>query len=112
MRQSLFWSPRILGILFAAFVSLFALDVFEQGVSLEAIGGFLIHLFPVYLLIIVLILAWRWELIGAVSYPLLGVLYIALAHGFPWQTYALMSGPPVLIGVLFLLDWSYRRRSP
>ena len=31
MKTWLTWTPRILGLLFAAFLSLFALDVFEQG---------------------------------------------------------------------------------
>ena len=31
IRQFLFWSPRVLTILFALFLSLFALDVFEEG---------------------------------------------------------------------------------
>ncbi len=31
MKQFLFWSPRVLTILFALFLSLFALDVFGEG---------------------------------------------------------------------------------
>jgi hypothetical protein len=31
LKQLLFWTPRVLGILFAAFVSMFALDVFGKG---------------------------------------------------------------------------------
>ena len=30
-KQLLFWTPRILGILFALFLSMFALDVFGEG---------------------------------------------------------------------------------
>ena len=43
----LFWLPRILGILFAVFISIFALDAFGEGIPvLEAIIGFVIHLVP------------------------------------------------------------------
>ena len=31
VKRTLFWAPRILCILFAVFVSLFALDVFGEG---------------------------------------------------------------------------------
>jgi hypothetical protein len=37
VKRLLFWAPRILCILFAAFVSLFALDVFDQRDAL--VGG-------------------------------------------------------------------------
>jgi len=106
----LFWMPRILSIMFALFLSLFALDVFEPGVSFwSAILGLAIHLIPVYLVIIALVVAWRWELIGALSFFALAVLYIVLAWGrFPWSVYLIISGPLVLIGVLFLLNWFCR----
>jgi len=32
-KRVLFWAPRVLGILFALFLSLFALDVFSEGYS-------------------------------------------------------------------------------
>ena len=108
----LFWMPRILSIMFALFLSLFALDVFEPGVSFwSAMLGLAIHLIPVYLVIIALVVAWRWEWIGALFFFALAVLYLVLAWGrFPWSIYLIISGPLVLIGVLFLLNWSHTNK--
>ncbi len=107
MKRVLFWSPRILCILFAAFLSLFALDVFGEGIGFwEAIPALLIHLVPVYFVVIVLIVAWRWEWVGAVLFTLLAALYVIQAWGrFDWSAYVVISGPLILLGVLFLLNW-------
>ncbi|MBN1478994.1 hypothetical protein EH223_14975 [candidate division KSB1 bacterium] len=111
-RRILFWMPRVLTILFAIFLSLFALDVFEEGVGLrEALAGFFIHLIPTYIVILFLVLAWRWEWIGALAYLALGVFYIMMTKAkFPLVTYLLISGPLFLICLLFLLDWLYRKK--
>jgi len=105
-----YWSPRILGILFAVFISLFALDVFGEGYGLwETILALLIHLVPTYLVVIALVLAWRWEWIGAVLFIGLGIFYIIWTWGkFPWVTYVTISGPLFLVGFLFLVNWRFR----
>ena len=110
MKRVLFWSPRILCILFAAFLSLFALDVFGEGLGLwETILALLIHLVPVYIVVIVLIVAWRWEWVGAVLFSVLAAFYVVQAWGrFHWSVYAAISGPSVLLGALFLFNWIYR----
>ncbi len=72
-KRILFWAPRVSCILFAAFLSLFSLDVFGEGYGLgETVLALLLHLLPVFLVILVLIVAWRWEWIGA-------ALFVALA---------------------------------
>lgn len=110
-RRILYWAPRILGILYALFLSLFALDVFGVGISFwRSILAFLIHLVPVYLVVIVLVLAWRWEWVGAVAFAALGLLYLVLARGEHWTAYAAISGPLLLLGILFLLNWIYRTK--
>ncbi|HJN05246.1 MAG TPA: hypothetical protein QF480_01395, partial [Bacteroidales bacterium] len=70
----LFWTPRILVIIFAAFISLFALDVFSENKGfLETFIALLMHLIPTAIIIISLVVAWRWELFGAVFYFALGI---------------------------------------
>lgn len=105
----LFWTPRILGILFAAFVSLFALDVFEEGYGFwEALAGFAIHLIPTAIVLIVLAIAWRWEWVGGILFIALGTAYIVATRGGEhWSAYLLIAGPLVLIGLLFLMDRRY-----
>jgi hypothetical protein len=110
VEKILYWSPRGLGILIAAFVSLFALDVFAEGYSFwETIGALVMHLIPTFVILIVLGIAWRWEWLGGFLFVTLGVLYITLF----WEpsnlpAYLLISGPLFLAGFLFLLDGYYR----
>lgn len=110
--QLLYWTPRALCIVFALFLSLFAFDVFEEGVGFwETSLALLMHLIPTFLLLILLVLSWRREWIAGILFPLLGVLYVAWSWNKPFgvlSTFVLMAGPLVLTGVLFLLNWRYR----
>ena len=108
-KQVLYWSPRVLCILFAIFISLFALDVFGVGYSFwETVGALLIHLIPTYIVIIGLILAWRREWVGAILFTLLAILYAIWSGRLDWSL--LVSGPLLLIGALFLFNWLYRAK--
>jgi uncharacterized membrane protein len=109
-KRSLFWAPRILCILTAAFLSIFALDVFGEGRGFwETALALVMHLIPVFLVVLVLVIAWRWEWVGAVLFCALGLLYIVLFWGrFPWFTYAAISGPLFAVGILFLINWRFR----
>ena len=110
VKRLLFWTPRILCMLFAAFVSVFALDVFDGGYSFwNTILALLIHLVPTFFLILILVLSWRWAWVGGIIFPALGVLYIVMAwHRFPWSVYAIIAGPLFLLGILFWINWLYR----
>jgi hypothetical protein len=112
-RKLLYWTPRILGILFALFTSLFALDVFEEGYGFwETVLALLMHLIPTFIILIALFTAWRREWIGALLFIALGVFYIVWSWAeIPWMAYLLISGPLFLIGALFLLDWFFRVQS-
>ena len=110
VKRLLFWAPRILCILFAVFVSLFALDVVGEGYGLwGTILALLMHLIPTGVILIVLAISWRWEWVGGVLFIALGVLYLVLAWGrLHWSAYLVISGPLFLVGVLFLINWLYR----
>ena len=109
-KRVLFWSPRILCILFAMFVSLFALDVFGEGYAFwETILALAIHLVPTYIVVLVLVMAWRWEWVGAILFIGCGVFYVVDTWPrFPLVTYLAMSGPLFLVGILFGINWVYR----
>jgi hypothetical protein len=110
-KRWLYWTPRILCMLVAAFFALFAFDVFDEnhGFWQTALALFM-HLLPsTILVIVVLILSWRWEWIGGVLFNAFAVFYIIWFWGrFPWFTYVIIAGPLFLIGILFLLNWRFR----
>ncbi len=107
-KKLIFWTPRVLCILFAAFISLFAFDVFDEGRSLgEILLALLIHLVPTGLVLLALILSWRREWVGAVLFSALGILYLIMAWGkISWIL--TISGPLFLVALLFLINWRYR----
>jgi len=108
----LYWSARLLAIAYAAFLALFALDVFEPGVPLRrALVGLFIHLLPSTLLVLaVLAVAWRHPLVGAVAYTALAVAYLAFAHGrFHWSAAVCIAGPLLVLGALFAANWWWPR---
>lgn len=110
LKKTLFWTPRIGGILFVLFISLFALDIFEMQLGFwGTIVGLFMHLIPSILLAIAIFLAWKWEWIGAVLFAGWAIFYIATVRGFHWSVYALIAGIPLLVGALFLVDWIYRK---
>ncbi|MDJ0694587.1 hypothetical protein [Mastigocoleus sp. MO_188.B34] len=104
-KRVLFWAPRVLCILFAIFLSVFALDVFSAGYDFgETILALLIHLIPTCIVVMALLIAWRWEGVGVFLFIALALFYMFSSRGGSW----VISGPLFLIGVLFLLNWIYR----
>ena len=112
-RQLLYWAPRALCIAFAVFVSLFALDVFDEGLGFWRTAlALLMHLMPTFLILLVLAVCWHREWIGGVLFNALAALYVVWAWNKPfaaWSTLLLIAGPLVLTGALFLLNWRYGR---
>jgi len=97
------WIARILGILFAIFISLFALDVFEPGVPFGRILiALFMHLVPTYIILILLWTAWKRPLIGGLLFILAGAAYPIMVRGEDLIAFLLIGGIPALIGVLFL----------
>lgn len=112
-KSSLFWAPRALSILFIAFISLFALDVFGNNLGFwRTLQALTIHLIPSLVLIAALAVAWRWEWIGAVVYAVAGTLYVVtlLPRRLPPPAVKLLwistiALPAFTIGLLFLVNW-------
>ena len=100
-KRVLYWLPRVLSILFALFISIFALDVFSEGYSVgETIIALFMHLIPTFLVVIALLIAWRWERVGASLFIVLALIYLGMSGGEGWIIYA----PLLLLGALFMLD--------
>lgn len=113
--RALFWAPRAIAVAFIAFLSGFALDVFgtDQGFwrTLEA---FLIHLLPSIALAAALILAWRWEWIGAAFFGSAAALYsgMVIRRTMPANVKLMwiltIAGPAFVVAALFLMNWLKR----
>jgi hypothetical protein len=114
-KGALYWTPRALSIAFVVFLSLFALDVFDEHLGFWRTAlALAMHLIPSFVLIAALVLAWRWEWIGAALYGAAGLLYVAqvmprrmpLAIRLNWIL--VIAGPAFMIAGLFLANWLKR----
>ncbi len=110
MGDFLHWAPRILSLAFVAFISTFALDVFEGPLEWMMIIGFLVHLMPSFALLVFTVVAWRFPLIGAIVFIGFAGAYVWLL-GFdrPWTWYAAISLPSCVVGLLYAAGWRQRK---
>lgn len=104
-KSILVWTPRVLGVLFTLFLSMFAMDVFSEGYGFgETVLALFMHLIPTFIVVIALIVAWRWEGVGSLMFIAAALFVLVMSRGESW----IISGPLVLIGLLFLFNWMYR----
>jgi hypothetical protein len=109
----LYWVPRVLAILFALFISLFALDAFAvEKPFLEQLGGFLIHLIPTALVVAAAVIAWKRGVIGGVLFILIGAAYVFQTLYDGWVLALTFGGLPILTGILFILEGLAAKRAP
>ena len=103
-QRIVWWSPRLLGVLFSVFLGAFALDAFGNGTStFDALRDFIIHLAPAGIMFAIVLLAWRWERLGGVMFFMLALAYGVLTRGrVSWMV--TISAPLIVEGALFL--WS------
>jgi len=111
LKSILRWTPRVLCLLFAAFISLFAFDVIGESRGFWPTAlALLMHLIPTGILLVLLAVSWRWEWVGGVLFPALGIFYLVTFRGrFHWSAYMAIAGPLLLVGALFLLSWRQRK---
>ena len=92
-----------MGVLVVIFVAAFSLDAIDEG-PVALVG----HLAPALVLLVVVMLAWRWDLVGAIAFAALAIAYAAMNWGnLNWI--AAISGPLAAAGLLFLLSWFARK---
>ncbi len=105
------WTARIMTMAFAALISIFAMDVFGEGYGFwQTILALFMHLIPTFFIILVLVFSWKWELVGGIIFPLLGLAYIILAWGkFALVAYLFISGPLFILGILYTLGWYLKK---
>lgn len=110
------WLPRVLSILFVLFLMLFSLDVFTAGASAGEITiGLLVHNIPALILLAVVVISFKYEIVGGIVFILSGIAYIAnmlinnrIVENI-WLPSLIIGVPAFLIGILFLLNWMKKK---
>jgi hypothetical protein len=115
------WVPRILCILAILFISIFALDSFSpERTFWQNMGAFLLHLIPSFVLIALLIIAWKWELIGGIIFTIIGLVMSPLiySHNFRMNQSAgkslgailIVTVPFIVVGILFIVSHFMKKK--
>lgn len=113
--QLLHWAPRILCILAILFISLFALDAFEPGRSLgQQLAAFIMHLIPTAVLTLLLLIAWKWEMVGGIIFTIIGIVMspFIYQHNYRmnnsvWvslEIILMITFPFIVVGALFITE--------
>lgn len=112
----IYWAPRILSMLFILLLVLMSLDVFALGLSFwQTILALIMHNIPAIILLIVLLISWKYEIVGGIAFILVGLIYIILLMRNPFEWYLLswaiqISGTAFAIGLLFFINWSRKKK--
>ena len=121
INKFIYWTPRILSIIFILFLAVFSLDVFDENLGFwGTILGLFMHNIPVFILAIVLWISWKREIVGGIIFTLAGLLYVAIMvvnmlknqfqlYMVSWNF--IVAGPAFLIGILFIINWLKKRKN-
>ena len=121
VNRFVYWTPRILCILFLLFLALFSLDIFDANYGFwGTVLGLFMHNIPVFILLVVLIISWKYEIVGGIVFILAGLLYCGwVIHNIltmvprPWFMLfwpVPIATPAFLVGILFLINWYLKKR--
>src|SRR3972149_1113428 len=106
----LYWTPRVVCLLYIGFISLFALDVFSGEYNLaQTLVALTMHLIPSMLIFLALVIAWRWELAGSIVFDVLAVGWLIYVGDFGKSL--IITLPLFVISSLFVGDWVYQRKA-
>ena len=117
----LHWMPRILCILAILFISMFAFDVFSPNLTFwQQIGALFMHLIPSIILLVILFIAWKWELIGGIIFLLIGLGFspFIFTHNYHMNhsvgmslfVVLMINIPFALVGILFIVSYYRNKR--
>jgi len=102
----IYWAPRILTIGLIILLALFAIDVFDEGLGIvDLLISFFMHLIPSFIVLGLLIVAWKWEKIGAIFFLALGVIFTIFFNTYKNPiSFMIVSFPLLVIGILFYMN--------
>jgi len=120
INKFIYWTPRVLSILLIVFLAIFSLDVFDGDYGFwGTVLGLLIHNIPSFILLGILIISWKYEIVGGVAFILAGISYMVFTivreSIEPWYMSLALSlilvVPAFLIGILFLVGWFKKNKN-
>jgi prolipoprotein diacylglyceryltransferase len=103
---------------------MFALDAFAPELTFwQQIGGFLIHLIPSYIMIALLVIAWKWEYVGGFIFTIIGLAFSLLIFFLNYNrnhfsaaqslfNTLIIAVPFVLVGILFFVSHKLKKQKP
>ena len=73
------------------------------------------HNIPALVLLVVLLISWKYEIVGGIAFILAGLVYIVVLMRNPFEWYMLswaiqISGIAFFIGIMFLINWFKKRK--
>jgi hypothetical protein len=115
------WIPRVLCILSILFISIFAFDSFAEGLSIwQQLAAFFIHLIPSFFLLIILLVAWKWEFTGGILFILIGLVLTPFIYHLNYSMnnsimmsigiVMMITFPFVVVGVLFIISNKMKKK--
>ena len=112
----IYWSSRLLSIFLIGLLLLLSFDVFEiEDTFFNLLLGFIIHNIPVIILTIALIIAWKHEIVGAITF-LIASLFLLIFLFVNSGLDAVLSALIIIIfgliiSALFFLNWKYKENT-
>lgn len=114
------WLPRVICIIAILFISMFALDAFEPGLTLwQQLEHFIMHLIPSFVMLAFLLVAWKWEKIGGIIFLVVGLTFTPyiFKHNYNmnhsvWLSLSvilMITMPFVAVGILFVVSDSLKK---
>jgi prolipoprotein diacylglyceryltransferase len=101
---------------------MFAFDVFSPDLTIwQQILALLIHLIPSFILIAILIVAWKWEKIGGIILTVTGVILFILVFNINYRqrnfsltqsliNVSILCLPFIIAGVLFIVSYNRKHK--
>ena len=117
------WIPRILCIIAILFISLFAADAFDPELSIwQQLADFFMHLIPSFILLVLLLIACKWEFVGGIIFMIIGLGFspIVFIHnynmnhsiGISLGIILMITIPFVIVGILFVVSHFLKKKNP
>jgi len=111
LKLLVYWLPRIISILAIGFILLLGADSFDPKITLQdQLIGFMMHSIPGVILIIILAVAWKWELIGGIIYVLVGIFFSVFIYLMNYHRLVMFKNPNpvgVALGIVMIIGFPF-----